>query len=147
MNSLINWDPFRELTDFASLLRSPGVKSELARAGTGDWAPAVDIAEDDESYIISADLPEVKKEDVNVSVENGYLTISGERRHESEDEDSNKKFHRVERSYGSYMRRFGVPDHVDAENIKASFQDGVLQVTLPKIEIEEKPGKIDVDID
>jgi len=115
--------------------------------GEGEWAPAVDLAEDDENYTIPADLPDVKKEDMKLSVENGYLTLSGERRHESEDKDSKKKYHRIERSYGSYQRRFALPENVDANKISANFEDGVLEVTIPKIAEKEEKGKIDVPID
>jgi HSP20 family protein len=89
----------------------------------------------------------VKKDDMKISVENGYLTLSGERRHESEDEDSKKKYHRIERSYGSYVRRFALPENVDREGIQASFTDGVLEVTLPKVEPKEESGSVEVKID
>jgi len=147
MNSLTHWDPFKELTNLTSLFRLPTVREELKQLGEGQWLPAVDISEDDEKYLISADLPSVKREDVGISVEKGYLTISGERRHESEEEDSKRKFHRIEKSYGSYTRKFALPDNVDATAIKASFQDGVLEVALPKVAREEDSGKIDVPID
>jgi HSP20 family protein len=147
MNSLMQWDPFKDMASLPSLFRLPSVRAELKQMGEGEWAPAVDLAEDDENFTITADLPDVKKEDMNVSVENGYLTISGERHHESEDEDSKKKYHRIERSYGSYVRRFAVPENVDAEAISASFKDGVLEVKIPKIEPREEKEKVDVEID
>lgn len=147
MNSLMQWDPFKEMTSMPSLFRLPSIRDELKRMGEGEWAPAVDLAEDDKNYTITADLPDVKKEDMKLSFENGYLTLSGERRHESEDKDSKKKYHRIERSYGSYQRRFSLPDNVDAEKISANFQDGVLEVTIPKVEKEEEKSKIDVKID
>ena len=85
MSNLISWDPFKELNRLSSILGNP--KSELAKAEHREWAPAVDISEDDEAFIITADLPDVKKEDVRVTVENGHVTLSGERRFEKEEED------------------------------------------------------------
>ena len=148
MNRLINWDPFKEMNQISNLLRHSSARGGGSPLETvGDWAPAVDISEDETGFTITADLPDVSRDDVKVSVENGSLTISGERRHESEDEDTGKKFHRIERSYGSYSRSFAVPDNVDSGNITASFRDGVLNVTLPKVELEDRPGKIDVNVD
>ena len=92
MNSLTQWDPFKEMASLPSLFRLPSVRAELKQMGEGEWAPAVDLAEDDENYTITADLPDVKKEDINISIEDGYLTLSGERHHESEDKDSKKKY-------------------------------------------------------
>lgn len=147
MNSLIQWDPFKEMASLPSLFRLPSVREELKQMGEGEWAPAVDLAEDEENFTITADLPDVKKKDMKISVENGYLIISGERHHESEDKDSKKKYHRIERSYGSYVRRFALPENVDAENIAATCKDGVLEVRLPKIEKKEEKKAIDVAID
>jgi HSP20 family protein len=104
-----------------------------------EWAPLADISEDDKEYLIKLELPEVKKEDVNVTVENGVLTISGERKFEKE--EKNKKYHRVERAYGSFMRRFTLPDDADAEKGKAEFKDGMLTVHVSKSE-KAKPNHI-----
>jgi HSP20 family protein len=95
-----------------------------------DWAPAVDIQETDKEYTVTADLPEVKKEDVKVELENGVLTIEGERKQEKE--EKGKRFHRVERQYGQFIRRFALPNEVDASKVQAEFKDGVLSVKLPK---------------
>lgn len=146
-NTLATWDPFHELDNLRGLARM------LApRSGNGDhslasssWAPAVDIVEDDKEYVIKADLPEVDKEDVNVTFENGMLTLSGERHFEKSDEDESKKYHRVERSYGHYSRSFRLPELVDAEGLTAEFQNGVLTVHLPKRE-ELKPRQIEVKV-
>lgn len=97
-----------------------------------DWAPAVDVSEDDKGYHVHADLPKVAKEDVHVTVENGVLTLTGERRFEQTEKDEAKKYHRVERSYGRFQRSFQVPDDVDTAQVSAVFKDGVLEVTLPK---------------
>jgi len=94
------------------------------------WTPAVDVTEDDKEFLVKAELPDMKKEEVKVSVEQGNLTISGERR--AEKEEKGKKFHRVERSYGSFMRRFSLPEGVDATKINAEFKDGLLCVHLPE---------------
>jgi HSP20 family protein len=91
-----------------------------------DWPPAVDIAETPEEFLIKADLPEVKKEDVKVTVENGVLLIEGERRQEKE--ENTKKFHRIERAYGSFVRMFMVPDAIDEAKVSAVFKDGLLNV-------------------
>lgn len=146
MNSLTNWDPFRELNELASAFRFPLRSSELGDGGEKRWTPAVDIAEDDSAYTITADLPDVKKEDVKVTFENGRVTISGERHHESEEKNEDKKFHRIERQFGSYQRSFAVPEHVDTGAIQASYKDGVLNVTLPKVPGKDEPSKIDIAI-
>jgi len=149
MNAVMRWDPFRELEDMSERLnrmfnrpagRSTGGKETITVA---DWIPTVDVAETDAEYLIKAELPEVKKEDVKVTVEDGVLTISGERRHEAE--EKGKKYHRVERSYGSFVRSFALPDHVDDAKVKAEYKDGVLQLHLPKSE-KAKPKAIDVKI-
>jgi HSP20 family protein len=108
-----------------------------------DWAPAVDIIEDDKAYVIKAELPEVKKEDVKVTVQEGVLTIQGERKQEKE--EKGKKFHRIERTYGTFVRNFTVPDDADETNVMAEFKDGVLLVSLPKSE-KAKPRAIEVTI-
>jgi HSP20 family protein len=110
---------------------------------TGDWAPRVDIAETDKEFSIKAEIPDVKKEDVKVLVDNGILTIKGERKQEKE--EKGKKFHRVERFYGSFTRSFTLPDNVDESKIEASFKDGMLNLTIPKT-AETKPKAIDVKI-
>jgi HSP20 family protein len=108
-----------------------------------DWAPMVDIAETDEEFLIKAEIPEVKKEDVKVSIENGVLAIRGERKQEKEEQG--KRYHRVERYYGSFLRTFTVPDNVEESRVKAEFKDGVLNLHLPKSE-KAKPKAIDVKV-
>ena len=109
----------------------------------GDWAPRVDIAETDTEFTIKAEIPEVKKEDVKVTVDSGVLTIRGERKQEKEEKD--KKFHRVERYYGSFTRSFSLPDNVDESKIEASFKDGMLNLQIPKTEAA-KPKAIEVKV-
>src|SRR5205814_5744038 len=97
-----------------------------------EWTPLADITEDDREYVIKAELPELKREDVKVTVENGVLTISGERKFEKE--EKKKKYHRVERAYGSFVRSFALPDLAEGDRIKAEFKNGMLMVHVPKSE-------------
>ena len=94
-----------------------------------DWSPEVDISEDDHGYVLKADLPEMKKDDVRVTVEDGILSVSGERK--TEKEDHKKKFHRIERSFGTFRRSFTLPEDADSTKVTAEFRDGVLKVHLP----------------
>lgn len=139
LSKLTRWDPIREMTEiqnrFANLMgRTPlqlQENGEEALTST-EWVPAVDISEDKKEYVIKAELPDVRKDDVKVSVENGLLTISGERKFEKEEKD--KKYHRVERAYGYFSRSFSLPDAAEAEEVKAEYKDGVLHVHVPKSE-------------
>jgi HSP20 family protein len=108
-----------------------------------DWTPTVDISETDGEYQIKAEIPDVKKEDVKVTLEDGVLTIQGERKQEKE--EKGKKYHRIERSYGSFVRSFSLPDVIDEEKVKAEFKDGVLSLHLPKSE-KAKPKAIEVKV-
>jgi HSP20 family protein len=134
--NLIKWDPFRELEDVSNRLNRIFGRS-TARAESGqemlavaDWSPSIDISETDAAYLIKAEIPGVKKEDVKVTIQDGMLTIQGERKMEKE--EKGKKFHRVERSYGSFVRSFRIPDNADENSVKAEFKDGMLNVTLAK---------------
>ena len=149
MNPLAKWNPFRELEDIQNRLSSLFGRTSLRGLGeesmtVSEWTPLVDLAEDDKEYLIKAELPEVKKEAVKVTVENGVLTITGERKLEKEEE--NKKYHRIERAYGSFMRSFTLPQDAAGDKINAEFKDGVLKVHLPK-SAEAKPKSIDVKVD
>ena len=108
-----------------------------------EWAPTVDITEDEKFYVIKTELPEVKKEDVHVTVEDGVLTLTGERKFEKE--EKGKKYHRIERSYGRFARTFALPDNIDAGKINATFKEGILTVTVAKSE-NAKPKQIEVKI-
>lgn len=141
MNHLTSWDPFKELNRLLE-----GGSTELANSQGREWAPAVDIVEDDETFTITADFPDVKKEDVKVSVEKGVLTLSGERHLETEEEDKKKKYHRIERKYGSYVRSFALPDNVDGSSVKAEFKEGVLRINLPKVSEEEAGNKVEIEV-
>ena len=94
-----------------------------------DWSPEVDISQDNHEYLLKADLPEMKKDDVRVTVEDGILCVSGERK--SEKEDQKRKFHRIERSYGNFRRSFTLPEDADSTKVTAEFHDGVLKIHLP----------------
>ena len=143
------WNPFRELDEMHNRLsRFLGTTTSRRADGqenitVAEWAPLVDITEDDKEYLIKAELPEVKKGDVKVRVEDGVLYISGERN--SEKEEKGKRYHRIERAYGSFTRTIELPAAVDAKKIEARFKDGVLEVTLPKTE-EAKPKQIEVKV-
>jgi len=134
--NLVKWDPFVELEDVSKHLnrifgRFPA-RTETGREALtmADWAPTVDITETDSAYLIKGEIPGVNKEDVKVTIEDGMITMRGERKQEKE--EKNKKFHRIERSYGSFLRSFRVPDDVDEAAVKAEFKDGMINVTLPK---------------
>lgn len=139
--SLVRWDPFRELEEMTDRLNrffsGPMLARPKAEAGKDamtayDWAPSVDISESPEEFHIKVELPEVKKEDVKVAVDKGVLRIEGERKQEKE--EKGKKFHRIERTYGSFLRTFTMPDNVDDTKIAAEVKDGILHVRLPKTE-------------
>ena len=144
--NLVRFDPFRELETLSSRLNrlfgSSPIGAEPAD-GFGGWAPAVDVEETANEYVIKADLPDVKKADVKVGIEDGVLTIEGERKQEKEEKD--KKFHRIERTYGQFVRRLAVPTDVDQEHVAADFKDGVLNVRLPK-SANAKPRSIEVKV-
>jgi HSP20 family protein len=108
-----------------------------------DFMPPVDIEETDADFVVKADLPDVKKEEIKIRVQDGVLTIEGERRNEKE--DKGKRFHKIEREYGRFVRRFALPTEIDGEKVRAEFRDGVLNVMLPKAPAA-KPTMIDVKV-
>ena len=136
--NLIKWDPFRELEDVSTRLnrifsRTPARnQSDNEMLALADWSPSVDISETDVAYLIKGEIPGVKKEDVKVTVQDGMLTIQGERKQEKE--EKGKKFHRVECDYGSFVRSFRVPDDADETKVKAEFKNGMINISLPKTE-------------
>jgi HSP20 family protein len=150
MHALTTWDPFKELNELENRLATMFGRAPVRKNGekkeamtVAEWAPLVDISEDEKEYLIKAELSEVKKEDVKVSVQDGVLTISGERK--SEKEEKSKKFHRVEWAYGSFERSFTLPEDADADKVAGDFKDGVLKVHVPKSE-KAKSKKIDVKV-
>jgi HSP20 family protein len=136
-NKVITWNPLREMDEaqnrfnpfFLGDFHNRMGSGEIHSLAVADWSPEVDISEDDHGYVLKADLPEMKKDDVRVTVEDGILSVSGERK--SEKEDQKKKFHRIERSFGTFRRSFTLPEDADSTKVTADFRDGVLKVQLP----------------
>jgi HSP20 family protein len=125
-----------------------GTRAATGNAGkealtVAQWSPLVDITEDDKEYLIKAELPDMKKEDVRLTVENEVLAISGERKFEKE--EKGKKYHRVERAYGSFVRSFSLPEDADGSKVSADYKDGMLHVHLPKSE-KAKPKAIEIKV-
>jgi HSP20 family protein len=145
--TLVSWSPFREFEDLFSRYNRLGGARLLPGDGkqgqaTADWRPAADISETGKEYLIKAELPAVKKEDVDVSVHDGVITIKGERIEKSDDDE---KQHRVESFRGSFSRSFSLPADVDESAISAESKDGVLQVHLPKTEVKQ-PTPIEIKV-
>jgi HSP20 family protein len=145
--SLIRWEPFGGVDEFFN--RMPGMLGRWPRTletsgkNLFDWSPSVDISETDNEYLIRADLPAVRKEDVHVTVDDGLLTISGERQQKTE--EKTEKSHRVETLYGKFSRSFSLPENVDAAKIRAESKDGVITVHVAKARTEpKKPTEIKV---
>lgn len=144
MNTLLRWDPFKtrwnpskerdelegRLATLFGLREATGNGGGKESLTVAEWTPLVDIIETDQEYLIKAEVPDMKKEDVRLRVENEVLTISGERKFEKE--DKGLKHHRVERAYGSFMRSFSLPEDADGSKVTADYKDGILQVHLPK---------------
>ena len=157
MNTILRWNPMSR-TRWNAFKDQDELEGRLAtmfaaREATGnggkealtvtEWSPLVDITEDEKEYLIKAELPEMKKEDVRLTVENDVLAISGERKFEKEEKD--KKYHRVERAYGSFVRSFALPEDADGAKVSADFKDGMLQVHLPK-SVKAKPKAIEIKV-
>jgi HSP20 family protein len=143
---VVKHNPFADTEDFPSGLRffQDTINRLLSEPSSSrPWAPPVDIYETDNELVVKADLPDVKMKDIDIQIENGTLALRGERKFEKE--EGSKGFHRIERSYGSFVRYFGVPETVDTENVKAEYNNGVLSIILPKKEIA-KPKAIKVQV-
>ena len=144
---MTRWNPFKELEEMekrlSTYLARPAVQADAGKEAmtVAEWSPLVDITEDDKENLIRADLPEVKKEDVKLTVQNDVMSISGERKYEKE--EKGKKYHRVERAYGSFMRSFTLPEDADGSKVSAEYKEAVLNVRLPK---SEKPKSIEVTV-
>jgi HSP20 family protein len=141
--SLIRWTPFGDVDRLFNPLM-PSALEKWRRLAPGDgekaaWAPSADISETDKEYVIRAELPAVKKEDIQVTLDAGMITIKGERKQQKE--DKNEKFHRTESFYGTFERRFSLPENVNAEMIRCESKDGILTVHIPKIEAPEHKAK------
>jgi HSP20 family protein len=144
---VIKWEPFRDADDVFdrfmadALRRWPRAQAESRAAY--DWSPAADVTETEDEYLIKADLPEVRKDDVSITVQDGVLTLAGERKQEKRGDG--EKLHRVERSYGSFMRRFALPENADDQGIRAESRDGVILIHIPKQKVvQPQPRQIEI---
>jgi HSP20 family protein len=143
--SLVRWEPFSGADEIFNRLmpstfgRWPRFNLPANGETKYEWAPSANISETEKEFLIRAELPAVKKEDVKVTVDQGVITIEGERRQEKE--DKNEKFHRVESFYGSFSRSFSLPDNTNAEAIRCESKDGVLVVHIPKVQPAAQKAK------
>jgi HSP20 family protein len=149
--ALIRWEPVREINTiqnemnrlFNTLFESPGQAGNAGSAGVRRWIPAMDLVETDEDFVLRADLPGLTEKDVHIELEDNVLTISGERK--AEHEERKEGYYRVERSSGTFSRSLTLPEGVNPEAVKASFDRGVLEVRVPKPE-ERKPRKVAISV-
>ena|SRR5947209_697631 len=145
---MIRYNPFQsETEDFPTGLRlfQDSLSRLLSEPAARPWAPPVDIYETENELVLKADIPDVDPKNVGIQLENGTLTLKGERKFENEEQKNGRGFHRIERSYGSFVRAFSLPDTVDGDKVKADYKNGVLTITLPKKEVA-KPKMINVEI-
>jgi HSP20 family protein len=156
MTTMMRWDPFQDLRSAQDemaqmspmLAHALGLHTQQSNERATAWAPALDISERKDAYLVTVELPGLKPEDLDITMEDGLLTIQGERQFTSE--SSEQQFHRVERRYGAFRRSITLPAHVMAEGIEASFEDGVLQILVPKAEeatpkrIQVRPGRVTI---
>lgn len=147
--ALIRWDPFQEMSALQERMNRlfSDVRAQAPVRGEeivqGAWIPAVDIFETNEAIVLKAELPGITAQDISVEVKDNTLTLKGEKKFEKEVKEEN--YHRVERSYGSFQRAFTLPGTIHQEKVKAKFKDGILEITLPKVE-EDKPKQVKVEI-
>ena len=142
--SLVRWDPFSEIDSLFNRMmphaaRGPRLSLEDNGGLTVEWSPSADISETDREYLISAELPGLKKDDVKLTLGDGVITIEGERKQQKE--EKTEKFHRVESFYGSFSRSFALPENVNADAVRSEMKDGILTVHVPKTE-HHKPKQI-----
>jgi len=130
--NITRWEPFREMEDFFRQYSPFFARVHRNSDEPVEWTPAADISETDKEYLIKAELPAVKKEDIKITLDNGMITLSGERRQEKEHKDENQI--RVESFYGSFSRSFSLPENIDPKAIRAESKDGVLRIRIPKTE-------------
>jgi HSP20 family protein len=149
--ALVRWEPVRELTSlqnemnrlFNTFFDTPTTTGNGNGGSLRRWIPAMDLVETDDHFILKADLPGLDESDVNIEVEDNVLTVSGERK--AEHEENGEGYVRVERAYGSFRRSLTLPEGVDAEAVTASFEKGVLHVSIPKPE-QRKPRKVAIQV-
>jgi HSP20 family protein len=143
---VIKYNPFQsEFDEFPAGLRvfQDSLSRLFSEPSTRPWTPAVDILENENELVLKADLPEVDPKNVGIQIENGTLTLKGERKFE--EQKNGKGYHRIERSYGTFVRAFSLPDTVEADKVKADYKNGVLTVTLPKKEVA-KPRTVNIEV-
>jgi len=141
------WNPFKEMESMLERYTQAtgrGIADGDAELGFAEWSPTVDIEESDDSFLIRADVPGVDKKDIEVRLDNGVLSITGEKQVEKETGKGTKR-HRTERYHGSFARRFTLPTSIKADKVDASYRDGVLSLLIPKAE-EAKPKSIDIKV-
>jgi HSP20 family protein len=146
--ALVRWEPVREISSIQSEMnRLFNSFFDTPTTGNGGgarrWLPAMDVVESDDHFVLTADLPGLGEEDVNIEIEDNVLTVSGERK--AEHEDKREGFVRVERSYGSFRRSLTLPKDVDADAVSANFDKGVLEIRIPKPE-QRKPRKVEIQV-
>jgi HSP20 family protein len=142
--TIVRWEPFRELSSLQTEMNRLFNAAFDTPAGNGNarrWTPAMDLVETDDHFVLRADLPGMTESDVNIELEDNVLTVSGERR--AEHEEKREGFYRVERAFGSFSRALTLPKGIDAESVDAAFDNGVLEVRIPKPE-QRKPRKITI---
>lgn len=141
--SLVRWDPFADMdTLFNHLMPTAFARWPRLSGNVGEkpeWAPSADISETDQEYVIRAELPAVKKEDVTVTVDAGMISIKGERK--QYENDKTEKYHRIESFYGAFARSFSLPDNANSDAIRCESKDGVLTVHIPKTQLQKTKAK------
>jgi HSP20 family protein len=142
--NIVRWEPLRELDELFRRYSPSHARGNSSRNGEEvNWMPAANISETKKEYLIKAELPEMRKEDVNITLQNGVITIAGERKHVKEDSDENTL--RVESVYGAFSRSFALPDGIDSSAIRAESKDGILSIHIPKTPAV-MPQKIDIKV-
>lgn len=144
--AIIRWDPFRDLMTFRErmnrlfedVVASRGEEKDLV---SSSWTPSVDIYEDENNLVLTAEVPGLEEKDIEIKIEDSTLTLKGERKFEKEVKEEN--FHRIERSYGSFYRSFTLPHYIDQDKIEAEHENGILKITMPK-KPELKPRKVKI---
>jgi HSP20 family protein len=147
MNAVMRWNPVREIENLQNRVfnaLAPSISNGTSESESQPWAPLVDIVEDSSEYIITTELPQVRKEDVKITLENGRLTVCGERK--PNEGKQGRKTHRLERPYGAFFRTFALPEDAEPTKVNAVFKEGVLQITVPKHE-KALPRQIEVKVD